>query len=206
MALDLLAPQVRLERLPIQDADVFFCSHLELDDTDMTALRRLIAEVPWRAESVVVWGQQMAQPRMVAWFGDAGKSYAYSGIQLHPVAWTPLLLGIRTRVEDVVGSSFNSVLLNYYRNHRDSMGFHSDDEPELGLQPVIASVSLGEARTFVMKHKSSKLLRPVHLRLPSGSLLLMKGDTQRNWKHGIPKQVRPCGPRINLTFRQIVSN
>jgi alkylated DNA repair dioxygenase AlkB len=205
MPLDLLASQVRFNRLRVQDADVFFLANLELPAPDLALLERLIVEIPWRTEHVVVWGKRMPQPRLIAWFGDVGKSYAYSGIQLHPTAWFPLLLEIKARVEDVVGSSFNTVLLNYYRDHQDSMGFHSDDEPELGLRPVIASVSLGEERTFVMKHKSSKLVRPVHLRLPSGSLLLMKGDTQMHWKHGIPKQIRPCGPRINLTFRRIVS-
>lgn len=100
---------------------------------------------------------------------------------------------------------FNSVLLNYYRDNRDSMGLHSDDEPELGPRPTIASVSLGEERTLVFKHKTSQELAPVRLRLAAGSLLVMKGDTQRNWKHGINKEDRHCGPRVNLTFRRIVS-
>jgi len=98
------------------------------------------------------------------------------------------------------------VLLNYYRDNRDSMGFHSDDEPELGLRPVIASLSLGEERTLTMKHKLNKLAKPIRLKLTSGSLLLMKGETQRYWNHGIAKESRPCGPRVNLTFRRIVSN
>jgi alkylated DNA repair dioxygenase AlkB len=96
------------------------------------------------------------------------------------------------------------VLLNYYRDHRDSMGMHSDDEPELGPRPAIASVSLGHQRTFILKHRTRKELERVTLPLESGSLLLMKGDTQRHWKHGIDKERRPCGPRINLTFRQIL--
>ena len=101
-------------------------------------------------------------------------------------------------------TSFNSVLLNYYRDNRDSIGFHSDDEPELGEQPVIASLSLGEERMFILKHKRLKLVGPVYVRLASGSLLLMKGDTQRCWRHGILKESRSCGPRVNLTFRQII--
>jgi len=96
------------------------------------------------------------------------------------------------------------VLFNYYRNHRDSMGMHSDDEPELGERPILASLSLGEERTFILKHKREKDSKPVRLKLASGSLLLMKGDTQRCWKHGIDKESRPCGPRINLTFRRIL--
>ena len=102
-------------------------------------------------------------------------------------------------------ASFNSVLLNYYRDNRDSMGFHSDDEPELGERPVIASVSLGEERTLVLKHQLNKLAKPVRLRLASGSVLLMKGETQRYWKHGVAKKTRACGPRINLTFRRILT-
>ena len=97
------------------------------------------------------------------------------------------------------------MLLNYYRDQRDSMGMHSDDEPELGSNPTIASVSLGEQRTLVLKHKFRKELKPVHLPLDSGSLLLMKGATQHHWKHGINKESRPCGPRVNLTFRRIVT-
>ena len=115
------------------------------------------------------------------------------------------LLDIKSRVEAVAGTDFNSVLLNYYRNHRDSMGLHSDDEPELGARPILASLSLGEERTFILKHKRDKALKPVRLKLASGSLLLMKGDTQRYWKHGIDKETRPCGPRVNLTFRRILT-
>jgi alkylated DNA repair dioxygenase AlkB len=189
----------------MQDAEVLYLRHLELALPEALALQRLIAEVPWRSEHVVVWGKKMVQPRLIAWYGDASRSYAYSGIQLHPMPWTPILLDIKIRVEQAVDSPFNSVLLNYYRDNRDSMGFHSDDEPELGKRPVIASLSLGEERTFIMKHKTSKAVRPVRLQLASGSLLLMRGDTQRHWKHGILKETRRCGPRVNLTFRCIIN-
>ncbi len=114
------------------------------------------------------------------------------------------MLRIKGKVEALCQSSFNSVLLNYYRDHRDGMGFHSDDEPELGPSPVIASVTVGAARHFVLKHRYRKDVANVKLLLPSGSVLLMKGATQKNWKHGIPKATKPCGPRINLTFRQIL--
>jgi alkylated DNA repair dioxygenase AlkB len=204
MASGLFATAARLEPIPMPDADVSYLDHLELAQTDTQVLQRLIAEVPWRSEEVVMWGRRVPQPRLTAWYGDAGASYAYSGIQLHPLPWTPILLDIKTRIEETVGSTFNSVLLNYYRDHHDSIGFHSDDEPELGERPVIASLSLGEERTFVLKHKRVKFVSPVHLRLASGSLLLMKGDTQHYWRHGISKENRSCGPRINLTFRQII--
>lgn len=186
------------------DAEVFYLDRLELGQSDTEVLRRLIAEVPWRSEEVVMWGRRMVQPRLIAWYGDPGRSYAYSGLELHPLPWTPLLLDIKSRVEAVAGATFNSVLLNYYRDNRDSIGFHSDNEPELGDQPVIASLSLGADRTFILKHKTTKLVAPTHLGLASGSLLLMKGDTQRCWRHGIAKERRPCGPRVNLTFRTII--
>lgn len=204
MAADLFVEDAQLGRIPMQDAEVFYLRYLELAQPDALVLEQLIAEVPWRSEHVVVWGKKLVQPRLIAWYGDAGKSYAYSGIQLQPMPWTPTLLDIKTRIEQAVASPFNSVLLNYYRDNQDSMGFHSDDEPELGERPVIGSLSLGAERTFIMKHKTSKVVQSVHLRLGSGSVLLMRGDTQRHWKHGIPKETRRCGPRVNLTFRRII--
>jgi alkylated DNA repair dioxygenase AlkB len=196
----------RLERIPIADGEVYYLSKLELGGDDDAVFDQLIAEVPWRQERILVWGKMHLQPRLVAWYGDRGSYYTYSGITLTPLPWTDLLLEIKTRVETVSAASFNSVLLNYYRDNRDSMGFHSDDEPELGLRPVIASLSLGEERKLILKHKLlNKLAKPVRLKLASGSLLLMKGETQRYWSHGIAKESRPCGPRINLTFRQIIS-
>lgn len=188
----------------MQDADISYLDRLELSQPDTQVLQRLIAEIPWRSEEVVMWGRRVPQPRLTAWYGDAGASYAYSGIELDPLPWTPLLIDIKERVEAATGATFNSVLLNYYRDHHDSIGFHSDDEPELGRQPVIASFSLGAERTFILKHKRLRHASPVRLRLASGSLLLMKGDTQRCWRHGIPKEAGPCGPRVNLTFRTIL--
>lgn len=204
MALNPSAVGLHLQRVPIQDADVFYLRRLELSQPDSHILQRLIAEVPWRAEEVTVWGRLVLQPRLTAWYGDAGANYAYSGIQLRPHPWTPLLLDIKTRIEDAVGATFNSVLLNYYRDHNDSIGFHSDDESELGDRPIIASLSFGEERIFVLKHKRLREAKPLRLRLASGSLLLMAGDTQHCWRHGIPKESRQCGPRVNLTFRRII--
>ncbi|MBV8775735.1 MAG: alpha-ketoglutarate-dependent dioxygenase AlkB [Alphaproteobacteria bacterium] len=191
------------ERVAIPNADVFYLPRLELRRSDAELLRRLVAEVPWRAETVMMWGRPIRQPRLTAWFGDPGSDYTYSGLQLAPIPWTALLRDIKTRVEEATGWSFNSVLVNYYRDHRDSIGYHSDDEPELGERPRIASLSLGAARTFVMKPKTSAA-DPVRLRLGSGSLLLMAGETQKHWRHGVPKENQACGPRINLTFRTIV--
>ncbi len=185
------------------DAEVYYLSNLELGRSHIAVLHQLVADVPWRQEEIFVWGKVYQQPRLIAWYGDRGSDYTYSGLRLIPLAWTDLLLEIKRRVESLSNSAFNSVLVNYYRDNRDSMGFHSDDEPELGERPVIASLSLGEQRTFVLKHKVDKLAKIVRLRLASGSLLLMKGETQQYWRHGIAKETRPCGPRVNLTFRRI---
>ncbi|MEW6092271.1 MAG: alpha-ketoglutarate-dependent dioxygenase AlkB [Pseudomonadota bacterium] len=200
---DLFSGSGRLEKIPVPNADVYFLSHLDMGAPDEEVLQYLIENVPWRQESVNLWGKRFEQPRLIAWFGDADKTYTYSGITLTPNAWTPYLLNLRHRVESIVDKEFNSVLLNYYRDNNDSMGFHSDDEPELGKQPVIASLSIGEERTFILKSKTEKSLKPIRLRLPSGSLLLMQGSTQENWLHGIRKESKPCGPRVNLTFRRI---
>lgn len=189
----------------MQDAEVYFLRHFQLGELPNSILRHLIDDIPWRAESITVWGKKYPQPRLIAWYGETGKAYTYSGIRLNPLPWTRILLDIKNRVEAVAETAFNSVLLNYYRDHRDSMGLHSDDERELGTRPVIASLSLGEERTFILKHKVDKSVKPVRLKLTSGSLLLMKGDTQRYWKHGIDKEVRPCGARVNLTFRRILA-
>ncbi|MCW5623759.1 MAG: alpha-ketoglutarate-dependent dioxygenase AlkB [Burkholderiales bacterium] len=200
---DLFLQTAPTEQLSLADADVSYLRRLLSAESAAQLLQQLIATVPWRAEHIVLWGKPVLQPRLIAWYGDVGANYTYSGVLHRPLPWTPVVLQIKREVEAASGSLFNSVLLNYYRDHRDGMGMHSDDEPELGDRPVIASVSLGEERSIVFRHKRRKELKPVRFRLASGSLLLMRGDTQRNWKHGIDKQARPCGPRVNLTFRRI---
>jgi alkylated DNA repair dioxygenase AlkB len=143
---------------------------------------------------------------LTAWYGDSTAAYTYSGLTLEPLPWTTLLASLRARVEALTEATFNSVLLNYYRDNRDAMGMHADDEPELGERPVIASLSLGATRTLVFRHKTRRDLAPVKIPLPSGSLLLMQGSTQSHWKHGINRSTRACGPRINLTFRRVISS
>lgn len=201
---DLFAGDAILERVPMAGADVSYSPGLPLNEPPEQMLNRLIISTPWKQESIVIFGKSRVQPRLTAWFGGPRCSYTYSGITLAPVPWTPLLTALKEAVENFVGGKFNSVLLNYYRDNNDSMGFHSDDEGELGLEPVIASLSFGEERTFVLKHRRDKTLKPVRIKLASGSLLLMQGETQRNWKHSIDKERRPCGPRVNLTFRRII--
>jgi alkylated DNA repair dioxygenase AlkB len=205
MKSDLFSSDAHFERLPLQEAEVFLLRRLELPRSTEEFLQELIAQTPWRAEEIAVWGKTYLQPRLTAWYGDPGRSYTYSGISMQPLPWTRTLAELRSAVESACREDFNSVLLNYYRNERDSVGLHSDDEPELGPHPVIASLSLGEPRVFSIKHKRLADLPSVRITLESGNLLLMKGNTQANWKHGVAKSVKPCGPRVNLTFRQIRS-
>lgn len=195
--------KIEIERLPLIDADLQLWRQVDLDRSYDSLLRAVIDGTPWRQEEITVYGKPYLQPRLSAWYGDL--AYRYSGIRLEPLPWTPTLLGIKQQVETLVDHKFNSVLLNYYRDQNDGMGMHSDDERELGPKPVIASLSLGEERTFLLKHKSRKDLKTLELALPAGSLLLMRGETQRYWQHGINKQRQTCGPRVNLTFRSIRS-
>ena len=189
------------EHLPIEGGDLKIFYQVDLCAPYAELLTHLVQHTKWRQEQITVYGKAYLQPRLSAWYGD--KSYRYSGIHLAPMPWTAQLLEIKSRVENLSGHDFNSVLLNYYRDHNDSMGMHSDDEPELGAQPVIASLTLGETRDFLLRHKTDKGLKTIKLPLPAGSLLLMCGDTQCNWRHGIGRQKLICGPRINLTFRNV---
>jgi alkylated DNA repair dioxygenase AlkB len=192
-----------LERLPVVDADLYLQREINLGLSDEQIVNRLIESTPWRQEEIKVYGKTHQQPRLSAWYGNEGLDYSYSGIQLRALPWTDLLLDIKARVESASAEAFNSVLINYYRDQNDSMGMHSDDESELGKQPVIASLSLGGERRFLLRHKYRKDVGGLNLALASGSLLIMKGETQTYWKHGVPRQSRVCGPRLNLTFRRI---
>lgn len=197
--MDLFDSPGTLVPIPIEDGALALMARLPLPYPTDEVFRRLRDETPWRQDSIVLFGKQHLQPRLTAWYGDA--SYTYSGLRLDPLPWTPLLAELRATVETTCGCRFNSVLLNYYRNERDSMGMHSDDEPELGPEPAIASLSLGATRSFKLRHKRNK--RTVKLDLHDGSLLLMSGSLQSNWLHGINKAARSLGERINLTFRFI---
>jgi alkylated DNA repair dioxygenase AlkB len=186
------------------DAEViFYREFFTLAESD-ALFEELSSQIEWKQERIWFLGGERLLPRLTAWYGDAGKSYTYSNLTLHPLPWTPALLRMKERVESVAGVQFNSVLLNLYRDGRDSVSWHSDDEPELGQNPVIASVSFGAARRFQFKHKRKPELRQT-VDLTHGSLLLMRGATQHYWKHQIPKTTRPVDPRINLTFRVIQS-
>ena len=191
------------EVLPVPDGDVVLFQSVELGESPDTILAKLIEEIHWRQEQITVWGKRHMQPRLLCWQGDSRQSYSYSGSTLVAEPFNQTVLQLKAVVEALTATRYNSVLLNYYRDNNDRMGFHSDDEPELGAQPTIASLSLGAERTFVMKHKRERRLKPIKIPLRTASLLLMRGDTQKNWLHGINRESAPCGPRINLTFRTI---
>jgi alkylated DNA repair dioxygenase AlkB len=192
-----------IDRLDMQDGEAVLHRGIFTDSRHERLFRELRDEIAWQQHRVTVYGRTLAAPRLSAWYGDPGAVYAYSGLSLEPLPWTPLLMQIKETVEDLSGTGFNSALLNLYRDGRDSVGWHSDDESSLDRNPLIASVSLGATRRFVLRHKKTRL--QVVLDLPPGSMLIMAGATQHHWQHQLPKTRRPVGPRINLTFRSIVN-
>jgi len=157
--------------------------------------------IPWESHEIMMFGKSVPQPRLTAWFGDGGEPYTYSGLTLQPHPWTPLLASIKEKCESVAGVEFNSMLANLYRDGNDSVSWHSDDEPELGRNPTIASISLGAERRFDLRHKETK--ETIKVPLTSGSMVLMSGCLQHHWIHQIAKTKRVKDPRINLTFRVI---
>jgi len=167
-------------------------------------LHSLNESIRWENHRIRLFGREVDSPRSSSWIGDAGTTYTYSGTRFHPHPWPAALDEIRQRLARELDVPFNSVLANRYRDGRDCMGWHSDNEAALGAQPVIASLSLGAARRFVLKHRQEKD-RKLALELPHGSLLVMAGDTQANYRHALPRTARPVGERINLTFRRILA-
>ncbi|OXC77749.1 alpha-ketoglutarate-dependent dioxygenase AlkB family protein [Caballeronia sordidicola] len=167
-------------------------------------LAALIDEITWQQDSMNTPAGKIPFPRLTAWQGDPGAVYVYSGIRNIPKPWTPTVLLLKTKAEAAAQTAFNSVLINRYRTGMDSMGWHADKERELGLEPVIASVSLGTTRTFDFRHTKT---RQTHaLQLTHGSLLIMRGRTQLDWAHRVPKEPEARGERINLTFRYVDSS
>ena len=186
--------------MPREGTATYFPDFLDAEEASF-CYKQLMADVDWQQYDISIFGKKLAQPRLTAWYGE--KDYSYSGIHLKAKEFSALLTKLKQRVEQQCLCDVNSVLLNLYRNERDSMGWHADDEKELGLNPVIASLSLGAERIFQMKHRIDKTLN-YKLPLQSGSLLVMRDEMQHHWLHAIPKSTRPCGARINLTFRKIL--
>lgn len=190
------------------------CEQLRLPDADITVYPKWLSSdqashfytclsqtIQWRQDTIKLYGKEHLVPRLQAWYGDSNAEYAYSGIPLRPQPWTSELQQLKAKCERTCGHAFNSVLLNWYQNGQHSMGMHSDDEPQLGTNPVIASISLGQTRRFRLQHKYNGTRDSIDL--THGSLLIMAGQTQHYWQHGINKSKRPLQGRINLTFRWI---
>ncbi|WP_324673396.1 alpha-ketoglutarate-dependent dioxygenase AlkB family protein [Hymenobacter sp. GOD-10R] len=196
-----------LTLLPLPDAEVLLDASFLAPAEAEALLVELTETICWRQEPIKLFGKEVMQPRLTAWHGDPTANYQYSGLKLAPQTWTPALQGIRQRVEAAAECSFNSVLLNLYRSGQDSMGWHADNEPELGPTPTIASVSLGATRNFRLKPRDPQRThhQALTLALGTGSLLLMRGSTQDRWLHAVPKTAVSVAPRLNLTFRRITS-
>ena len=173
-------------------------------DQSKSYMNHLTNIVKWKSEKIKMFGKEIVTKKRIAWYADEGKSYTYSGSTFHPDQWNELLLEIKKHVEQYIKFQFNSVLFNEYPNGKVGMGWHSDDERELGIDPIIASLSFGANRDFIFKHKTDKSFENIKIHLKSGSLLLMLGSTQHHWKHSLPKRLKVREPRINLTFRKIL--
>ena len=188
------------QRMEILDGGTLDYYEAFYSATEANALfEQLRTQTPWRQER----SRMRPFPRLTAWYADAGLTYRYSGVTHEATPWTPQLLEVRQHVEQAATAPFNSVLLNFYRDGQDSIGYHSDAEPELGVNPIIASISLGEVRQFVLKHvKTGEKLK---FNLAHGSLLIMGGTSQHHWVHAVPKTKAEVGRRVNLTFRNIRS-
>lgn len=196
---------LRLRPLALPDADV------ALDDAWLrpveadALLAALTDTLPWEVHRIRLFGREVDSPRLSCWIGDPDAIYSYSGARFIPQPWPTVLLPLRTRLHRQLGADFNSVLVNLYRDGRDRMGWHSDNERELGTRPVIASVSLGATRRFVLKRREDPSIK-LALDLPHGSLLVMAGNTQGHYRHALPATAKPIAARINLTFRHVTDH
>ncbi len=189
------------ERFTIDGGELLYWpDFLTLGEADRLFLV-LRSEIAWQQQQIRMYNKYIDVPRLTAWYGDRDRTYRWSGIDNEPIEWTPELEQLRETVSTATSHRYNSVLLNLYRDGNDGVAWHADDEPELGTDPIIASLSLGAERTFQMKHRHSD--QRFKLSLTHGSLLLMGGTTQTNWLHQIPKSRQPHGARINLTFRYV---
>ncbi|MFC0185587.1 Alkylated DNA repair dioxygenase AlkB [Pseudarcicella hirudinis] len=187
--------------LPFQGEAYFYPDFFSKSKSDFY-FNQLLDEIRWKQEPIKIFGKEVMQPRLTAWYGDEGKIYTYSGITMIPHEWTPALLEIRQKAEEISKVRFTSALLNLYRDGKDSMGWHRDNEKELGLNPVIGSVTFGASRCFQLRnYQDKKLIRSIDL--SHGSFLLMQGETQHFWEHQLPKVKNTVDVRINITFRVI---
>lgn len=191
------------EKFDLKDGEVWLMPNFMPADKAVFYYETLLSTINWRQEEIKMYGKVYPVPRKTAWYGHPGFNYKYSGILCNPESWTKELIDIKRVIEHFLpGENFNSVLLNLYRDGNDKVSWHADDEPELGVNPTIASVSLGAVRRFDLKHKDDPEQK-LQIELTSGSLVIMKGALQHHWLHQIPAQKRINEPRINLTYRTI---
>lgn len=189
--------------LQLPDAEfVYFPNFFTKEQADLF-FKVLLEDTPWQQDDILIFGKKIAQPRLTALYGNEGKTYGYSNIVMHPHPFNTTLTFIKEAIEQETQHLFTTVLLNLYRNEKDSNGWHADNEKELGRDPVIASLSLGEERVFQIKHNTNKEIKQ-NIILQHGSLLVMKNGAQMHYKHQIPKATKPKKERINLTFRKII--
>jgi len=179
---------------------VFFPNFFTKSESDIL-FQSLREKILWKQESMSIYGKKVAFPRLTAWYGNDDKPYSFSGITLNPLPWIKEIIEIKNRIEPKANVEFNSVLLNLYRDGKDSISWHTDSEPELGKNPVIASVNFGATRKFQLRHLKTK--KKLEIELTHGSLLIMQGELQHYWQHQVPKTNKTIGERINLTFRFI---
>lgn len=189
-----------MKTYPSEDLDCWLDSDFLSGTESEHHLNVLLQEIHWRQDEIAMFGRQVKIPRLQCFMGDTGIEYRYSGLLLKAAPWHPVVAALKQRIEKLTQHRFNAVLLNLYRNGEDSMGWHKDDEPELGPNPVIASLSLGGTRRFLLRNSDNSKHEII---LKSGSLLWMGPALQQHWQHSIPKTKRPCDQRINLTFRMI---
>jgi len=189
--------------IKLTDAKIHYYPNFISYDESLVLLKSIFVELAWQQDSLIMYGKKIAIPRLQAWHGEHQLNYTYSNLTLSAEPWTPVLIALKQKVEQFSSFEFNTVLANCYRNQHDSVGWHSDDEPELGINPIIASMSFGAKRMFQLKHKVTG--EKFKLPLQSGSLLMMSGTTQEFWQHALPKSRQQQAMRINLTFRKIKS-
>ncbi len=193
-------------KIPLEQAEVTLYEHFLDPAKADDYYHRLMADTQWHQPEILMFGRKIKSPRLAAWYGDEDAFYTYSGIVNSPMPWIPALSELKDQLEQALQHQFNSVLINLYRDGNDAMGWHSDDEPELGDQPVIASVSLGASRSFLFRQKNARKGSPsTKLQLRHGSLLTMSGNTQRYWQHRITRTKKPITQRVNLTFRRVLT-
>ena len=188
--------------LDLPDAEIIYYPQFFDKEQADQIYAELLQEIAWQQDNITVFGKTHPQPRLTALYGNEGKPYSYSNITMQPHPWNTLLQKIKYHIGTTTECQFTTVLLNQYRDGKDSNGWHADNEKELGTNPIIASLSFGAERVFQLKHNTIADAKK-SIVLEHGSLLLMKGSTQHFWKHQIPKTAKPIGNRINLTFRSI---